>query len=102
MKLFAGYRSVALAAFVFSLVLSLIIAVSSAAEEGRGGPEAQSDAPKQETIVIPEKELSFDGVGFEADRFFLKEFYEMVKFQKLNSNVSGGVTSDGLNLRLDW
>jgi len=83
--------------------LALSVAPAAHAGDGKAQTAKGAEAGGQRLQDNSgQRELEFKGLDFETDRFIVEEFYEMIKMQRLNGNVSGGMTEDGLKLRLNW
>lgn len=83
--------------------LALFTLFSASAADGEGATAKRAEAGRQKLEDRPaQNELEFKGLDFETDRFIVDDFFEMVRMQRLQKNISGGVTPDGLNLRFDW
>ncbi len=49
-----------------------------------------------------EDELKFDGVKFDPDSFIVDELFDVIRYKKFRDNMSGGLTSEGLNFSVTW
>lgn len=104
MKSFAGFKIILPFLIALSMMLAPPFASSALGDDGvkakASGTEGGSKRKSPKTSE--EGELEFKGLEPSTDPFFVNEFYDAVKMQRLQENVSGGVTSDGLKLRFEW
>ena len=104
MSSFAGFKIILLFIIALSLMLTPPFALSAIGDDGAKAKASgtQGSLKRENPRTSEEGELEFKDVESATDPFFMDEFYEAVKMQRLQENVSGGVTSDGLKLRFEW
>jgi hypothetical protein len=104
MESFAGTKIILPLAIALSLMLAPPFAYRAMGGDGveAKASEPSSHSEQKSPNAGENKELEFKGLEPSTDPFFMDEFYKAVKMQRLQKNVSGGMTSDGLKLRFDW
>ena len=92
------------ASIAAALLMSLIHPLISQAGEEKARRTDGYDAADREKGDDSEVELEFDGVQPKSDKdpSFVDELYDIVKYQQVRENVSGGLTSKGLNFTVEW
>jgi hypothetical protein len=104
MKSFAGFKIILPLFIALSLMLAPPFAHRAMGDDGAKAKASGTEggSKRENPRTSEEGELEFKNVEPATDPFFVDEFYDAVKMQRLQENVSGGVTSDGLKLRFDW
>ena len=104
MKSFAGFKIILSLSIALSLMLAPPFALSAMGDDGvKAKTSGTEGGSKQKSPKASEEaELEFKNVEPATDPFFVNEFYDAVKMQRLQENVSGGMTSEGLKLRFEW
>ncbi len=104
MKSFASFKIILPLSIALSLMLAPLFVSSVMGDDGAKAraSEPGSHSKQKSRDASEEKEFEFSGVEPATDSFFVDEFYDAVRMQRLQDNVSGGMTSDGLNLRFEW
>jgi len=104
MKSVAGHKIAASALIASALTVVLFCAARAWGEDD--APAKSRDAKVLSmsggTGWSADDELKFDGVKFDADSFIVDEFFDVVRYKKLRENMSGGLTSEGLNFSVTW
>lgn len=90
-------------AIVISAASVFSVRTTSADDEAKSRPsKAGSSSEAMGVTQSDDGELKFEGVEFKPAPFIVDEFIDIVRYQKLRENMSGGLTSDGVNFSITW
>ena len=83
---------------------SIVFVHSALGDDGKAAKRSEADSSYEEKGATrsDDGELRFEGVEFDPDSFIVDDFLDIIKYRKLRENMSGGLTSEGVNFSITW